>query len=77
MIKLDVCKYCDRCPHFEPEVVERPRVDMLTSYSVCDMAERRMAITRGDTVVKCCNRERKRPHGSSPVGGDHRGEQAL
>lgn len=31
MIKLDVCKYCDRCPHFEPEVVERPRVDMLTS----------------------------------------------
>lgn len=58
MIKLDVCKYCDRCPHFEPEVVERPRVDMLTSYSVCDMAERRMAITCGDTVVKCCNRDR-------------------
>lgn len=58
MIKLDVCKYCDRCPHFEPEDVERPRVDMLTSYSVCDMAERRMAITRGDTVVKCCNRDR-------------------
>lgn len=43
MIKLDVCKYCDRCPHFEPEVVERPRVDMLTSYSVCE---------------KCCNRDR-------------------
>ena len=58
MIKLDVCKYCDSCPHFEPEVVARPQVDILTSYSYCDMAERQLAVTRGDTIVKCCNRGR-------------------
>ena len=58
MIKLDVREYCDRCPHFEPEVVERPQVDILTNYSFCDMVERRMAVTHGDTVVKCCNRDR-------------------
>ena len=37
MIKIDVRKYCERCPHFEPEVVERPQADILTSYSVCDI----------------------------------------
>lgn len=58
MIKLDVCKYCDRCPHFEPEVAERPQTDILTSYDFCDMAERRVAVTHGDTIVKCCNRDR-------------------
>ena len=58
MIKLDVCKYCDHCPHFEPEVVERPKVDILTSYSFRYMKEKRMAITNGDTIVKCWNRDR-------------------
>lgn len=42
----------------EPEVVERPQVNILTNYSGVDMAERRMSITHGDTVVKCCNRDR-------------------
>jgi hypothetical protein len=58
MIKLDVREYCDRCPHFEPEVVERPRVYILTNYSFCGMVDKRMAVTHGDTVVKCCNRDR-------------------
>lgn len=58
MIRLDVREYCDRCPHFEPEVVKRPEVDILTGWSFCEMAERRMAITHGDTVVACCNRDR-------------------
>lgn len=57
MIKLDVREYCDRCPHFEPEVVERPRVYILTRYDNCEMEEQRMAVTHGDTVVKCCNRD--------------------
>ena len=58
MIKLDVREYCDHCPHFEPKVVNRPKVNILTSYSFCDMEEKRMAITNGDTIVKCCNRNR-------------------
>lgn len=58
MIKLDVREYCDSCPHFEPEVVKRPTVDILTSYSFCDMEEKRMTITNGDTIVKRCNRDR-------------------
>lgn len=49
MIKLDVCEYCDRCPHFEPEVIERPKVDM---------TEKRVAIPHGDTVVRCSDRNR-------------------
>lgn len=58
MIKLNVRKYCGRCPHFEPEVAERPKVDILTSYDFCAMEDKRMAITHGDTIVKCCNRDR-------------------
>ena len=58
MIKLNVRKYCDRCPHFEPEVIERPKVSILTSYSFCEMEERRRTITNGDTIVSCCNRDR-------------------
>lgn len=58
MIKLDVREYCDRCPHFEPEVVARPEVKTLTSYSFCDMEERRIDITHGDTIVNCRNRDR-------------------
>lgn len=58
MIEIDVREYCDRCPHFEPEVVERPRVDILTRYDFCDMEDKRMPITHGDTIVKCCNQDR-------------------
>lgn len=58
MIKLDVCEYCDRCPHFEPEVAERPKVNILTRYDFCDMEDKRMAVTHGDTIVRCCNRDR-------------------
>lgn len=58
MIQLKVCEYCDHCPHFEPEVVARPEVKTLTSYSFYDMEERRMAITHGDTIVSCSNRDR-------------------
>ena len=58
MIKIDVCEYCDRCPHFEPEVIERPKVNILASYSIRDMAEKRVAIPHGDTVVRCSDRNR-------------------
>ena len=58
MIKLDVCEYCDCCPHFEPEVTERPKVNVLTSYNARDAVEKRVAFTHGDTIVKCSNRDR-------------------
>lgn len=58
MIKLDACEYCDRCPHFEPEVIERPKADILTIYSFCDIKERRKVVTYGDTIMKCHNRDR-------------------
>lgn len=58
MIKIDVRKYCDRCPHFEPEVAERPEVEILTRWSVAELSEKQLAITHGDTIVKCRNRYR-------------------
>lgn len=58
MIKLDIREYCDRCPHFEPEVIESPEVNVLTSYNVRDAVEKRVAFTHGDTIVKCSNRDR-------------------
>lgn len=57
MIKLDVCKYCDRCPHFEPEVVMRPRTQILSAFNPIDF-EKEIVTTTGDTIVKCCNRNR-------------------
>lgn len=58
MIKLDVCEYCDCFPHFEPEVIKRPKVDILASYSIRDMTEKRVAIPHGDTIVRCGDRNR-------------------
>ena len=58
MIKIDVCEYCDRCPHFEPEVIERPKVNILASYNIRDMTEKRVAIPHGDTTVRCSFRNR-------------------
>ena len=57
MIKLDVCKYCDRCPNFEPEVVMRPRTKILTAYNPIDF-EKEIVTTTGDTIVKCRSRHR-------------------
>lgn len=59
MIKLDVCNYCDRCPNFEPEVVLRPRVEILHAcFPVEFECEKKIVTTTGDTIVKCCNRDR-------------------
>ena len=57
MIKLDVRKYCNRCPHFEPEVVARPRTQILTAFDPIDF-EKEIVTTTGDTIVICSNRDR-------------------
>ena len=57
MIKLDVREYCDSCPHFEPEVVMRPHAQIFTPFDPINFEKEIVTIT-GDTIVKCCNRDR-------------------
>lgn len=57
MIKLNVRGYCDRCPHFQPEVIERPRAEIIRTFDLVDF-EKEIVTTTGDTVLSCCNRDR-------------------
>lgn len=57
MIKLDVREYCDHCPHFQPEVIERPRAEIIHTFDLVDF-EKEIVTTTGDTILICCNRDR-------------------
>lgn len=57
MIKLDVRKYCDRCLSFEPEVTMRPSTEILNVFDPINI-EKDIVTTTGDTIIKCCNRDR-------------------
>lgn len=47
MIKLNVCKYCQDCIEFEPQVTQRPEK---LNADFCD------SIFYGDTIVECVHR---------------------
>lgn len=58
MIKLKVAYYCQDCPRFKPEVIERPRLGKLSTY---DMAYGKAAKSKtfyGDTIIACTDSAR-------------------
>lgn len=58
MIKLEVADYCQNCPMFEPDVVNRPKMKTLTGYDIMSGQTVRSAVYQGDTIVVCKNHNR-------------------
>ena len=60
MIQLDVKEYCQACPHFEPEVVQRPKTTVFhqESFAYIPNIPEKFEVTNGNTIVICKNRGR-------------------
>lgn len=58
MIKLDIQKYCQECPHFEPKIINRPVSETLFCGNLNTYKVEKITKTTGDTTVECENKYR-------------------
>lgn len=52
MIKLEVANYCQDCPQFKPEVIERPQLGKLSGKAA------KSKTFHGNTLIACRDRAR-------------------
>lgn len=58
MIKLEVANYCQDCPRFKPEVIERPQLGKLSSYDMISGKAAKSKTFHGNTLIACRDRAR-------------------
>lgn len=58
MIKLEVANYCQDCPQFKPEVIERPQLEKLSGYDMMSGRTVKSTTFRGNTLIACRDRGR-------------------